>query len=167
MKIVRDCPVATRLPARHHFALTRLLAFLWRSPRELDVDRLILAIDPDQSAAENYVVSIWLFVTVTCYAASVLPLPLAIPFASIAIQIPFPFFGGILTLAKFENNLKLNTVFFAILMLALSAYFGMVRSPVRFVAWLFFGVVTLNVLAWAVMLLMRDSVRELERQCGI
>jgi hypothetical protein len=167
MKIVRDCPPATRLPARHHFALTRLIAFLWPSPREVAVDRLILAIDPHQSAAENYAVSIWLFVTVTCYAASVLPLPLAIPLASIAIQMPFPFLGSILTLAKIENNLKVNTLFFATLMLAASAYFGTLSSPVRFVAWIFFAVVTLNGLAWVAMFLMRDSVRELERQCGL
>ena len=62
MRVVRDCPQAQYLPLRHHFALARLLAFFasrFRSPAAPHVDRVVHALDRDQSAVENYGVAIW------------------------------------------------------------------------------------------------------------
>lgn len=179
MTVVRDCPPARWLPSRHHFALTRLIALLraqGSTPAPKDVDRLLLSIDRDQSAAEHYAVTLWLLTTATFYVMSLLSLPspveivAAVVVAAVVIQASFVIHGAMWNLLRgtnVRNNVKLNSVFLMTAMFLASAYFATLRSPVRYVAWFFFGVVILNAAAWAIMFLLRDSVRELERKCGI
>jgi hypothetical protein len=179
MNVVRDCPAARWLPTRHRFALTRLFAFLrgrGRATVPNDVDRLLLAIDRDQSAAENYMVTLWLLTTATFYVMTVLPLPVemaiivALPAAAFILQALFCIHGVVWNLlggTSSRNNVKLNSVFLMTTMFLASAYFATLRSPVRYVAWFFFAVAILNGAASAIMFLLRDSVRELERECGI
>ncbi len=180
MKVIRDRPAAKWLPARHHFALMRVIALLgarYGGGEERDVDRLVLAIDHDQSALENYGVSIWIFVTVACYIASALPMSrsvaviLSIPLAAVAIQLPVYFaivvpLWNIATGSKIEYSVKLTSVLFMTLMFIASSYFSAMKSPVRYVGWFFFAVVTLNAAARLVLVLLRNRVRELEQQCG-
>jgi len=168
MKIVRDCPAARWLPSRHRFALSRLIAFIRlrvedSRPRLSGVDHVILVIDRDQSAIEHYAVSTWIFVTIVCYIAAILPLPIgvaaaaALPLAAVAVQIPFYTGAG----------LKVNSVLTMVLMIMASFYFGVTASPVRYVAWFFLAVIVFNAVAWLIMIIIRDSVRELEQRCGI
>ncbi|HEY8850400.1 MAG TPA: hypothetical protein VIO12_13960, partial [Thermoanaerobaculia bacterium] len=56
--------------------MARLLGFAasrLRSPVVLPVDRVVYAIDRDQSAVENYGVAIWFMVTLACYLGFLLP----------------------------------------------------------------------------------------------
>jgi len=168
MKAIRDCPAARWLPSRHHFALARLIALLRLQAqdsrlRPCDVDHVILVIDRDQTAIEHYAVSAWIFLTVVCYLAAALPLPIgfavlaALPLAGVAVQIPVYTGAG----------LKVNSVLILVLMILSSLYFGRAASPVRYVAWFFFAAIALNAVAWLVMRLMRDRVLKLEQRCGI
>ncbi|HEY8131541.1 MAG TPA: hypothetical protein VII12_06580 [Thermoanaerobaculia bacterium] len=168
MKALRDCPAARWLPSRHRFALARLIAFLRlraeaSRPRPADVDHEILVIDRDQTAIEHYAVSAWIFLTIVCYIAAMLPLPMgvafvaALPLSGVAVQIPTYTFAG----------RKVNSVLTMVLMIVASSYFGMAASPVRYVAWFFFAVIAFNAAAWLIMMLMRDRVLELEQRCGI
>jgi hypothetical protein len=43
----------------------------------------------------------------------------------------------------------------------------MAASRVRYVAWFFFAVIVCNSLAWLIMMMLRNRVRELEQRCGI
>lgn len=183
MNVIRDNPAAQDLPSRRHFALARLFAFLsFDESRKMPeaIDRLMLPIDCDQSAAEIYTVAVWMFVTAACYFAAILPLPagwsiaIAIVFTGIVIQFPLYLIGAVLVplwnLAagtKIENNQKLNSVAFMTLMVIASSYFGAIDSPARYVAWFFFAVLILNAAAWIVMALLRGKVREMEHRCGL
>ncbi len=179
MNVVRDCPEARWLPARHRFALARMIAFFCAnrpSSPPKGVDRLLLAIDRDQSAVENYTVTIWLLLTATLYVASLLPLTpgiaivVATPIAAVALQGSFilhALLWNLISGARIRNNVKRNSVFLMTAMILASAYFATLRSPVRYVAWFFLGVLALNAVAAMIMFLLRNSVRELERKCGI
>jgi hypothetical protein len=168
MRVVRDCPAAKWLPSRHRFALARLIAFVrlrveGSRPRLSDVDHLVLVIDRDQSAIEHYAVSTWIFITIVSYIAASLPLPIgiavvaALPLAAVAVQIPFYTGAGV----------KVNAVLTIVLLITASSYFGAGHSPVRYVSWFFFAVIVLNAAAWLIMIMLRDSVRNLEQRCGI
>jgi hypothetical protein len=183
MRLARDCPSAKWLPARHHFALTRLIVyvcgrFLETAPTE--VDRKLLVIDGDQSAEEIYGASLWIFITTACYIGATLPLPfgaaaaLSFPLASFAVQIP-TYVGGLIIRplwnaargTKGENNIKLNFIMLMVILSLASSYFATTASPVRWVAYFFLAVLMLNAAASLIMLALRDSVRELERRCEI
>src|ERR1700686_3152660 len=106
VRVVRDCPQAQYLPSRCHFALARLLAFAasrFRSPAAPHADRVVHALDRDQSAVENYGVAIWFVVTLACYLMFLLPfrapfdILAAIVLAPLSVQLAIPFFGGIFT----------------------------------------------------------------------
>ena len=168
MKIVRDDPAARWLPSRHRFALARLIAFiLFRvedsRPRLSSVDHLLLAIDRDQSAIENYFLSIWFIVMAVCYIAAALPLPaaisfiVAVPLATIAMQIPIC--AGV--------PMQVSSVGFMLLLFSESAYYASTASAVRYVAWFSLIIMVMNTMAWLVMIFLRHEVRELERRCGI
>lgn len=156
-------------PSRHHFALARLIALMMlkTTPRPAgDVDRVIFAVDRHQSSAENFAVSILLTLITTCYIAALLPLaaPLALlaalPLALIAIQI-LVVGGGLIV-----RSLVANSAFMMLCAVAASLYFATRTTWVRFAAYTFLAVVALNAIAFVVMWLLRDRVRELELRCA-
>jgi hypothetical protein len=168
MQVIRDRPAARWLPSRHRFALARLIALIRfrvedSRPRLSNVDHILLVIDRDQSAIENYGVAIWILFTAVCYIAAILPLPIglafvvALPLAAVAVHSPMYTGAG----------LKVNSVLTMVLMIMASSYFGMAASPVRYVAWFFFVVIVCNCMAWVIMMMLRNRVRELEQRCGI
>jgi hypothetical protein len=168
MKILRECPAAKWLPSRHHFALARLVAFvIARRTSPIPGGHVVLGIDGDQSAVENYAIAIWIFCTLVCFVAAALPLPIgvailiAFPLAAMAIQLMI-IVGGLLT-----RSAKVNSVAIFVLMIVASSYFAATASPIRYVAWFFFVVIGLNAAAWLIMAMFRQSVRELEQRCGI
>ena len=176
MRIVRDCPQARYLPSRYHFALARLLAFAasrFRSPAAARVDRVVYAIDRDQSAVENYGVAIWFVVTLACYLGFLLPfrapfdILAAVVIAPLSAQIAILLVGGAFTLMGMKNNLAILSAATMSVMIAVSSYLATATAPVRFVAWFFLFVVALNAIAWLILLPLRNSIRELEKQCGV
>lgn len=165
MNVIRDCPAARWLPSRHRFALAKLIAFTRfhrRVASPMNVDHLLLAIDRDQTAWEHFAISALVFLTAFCYIAAALPLSLgfailaAIPLATLAVQLPLATGLG----AKANATLE-----FLLLLLA-SAYFAVAETSIRYVAWCFLALVILNAVAWLVMLMLRDHVRNLELKCA-
>jgi hypothetical protein len=176
VRVVRDCPQAQYLPSRYHFALTRLLAFAasrFRSPAVTPADRVVYAIDRDQSAMENYGVAIWFVLTLACYLTFLLPfrapfdIVAAIVIAPLSVQIAIPVVGGVFTLMGMKNNVALVSATIMSVMIAVSSLLATAAAPVRFVAWLFLFVVALNSAAWLILLTLRNRIRELEKRCGI
>jgi hypothetical protein len=64
------------------------------------------------------------------------------------------------------NHLRRNSMILFGLMIIASAHFAMQPTLVRYVAWSFLVVVTLNAVAWLAMLALRNSVRKLEQRCA-
>jgi peptidoglycan/xylan/chitin deacetylase (PgdA/CDA1 family) len=102
-------------------------------------------IDRDQSAIENYAISIWIAATVSCYLAPYVTWWLALPVALIAIQIPI-YATGLLF-----NNRRVNGVVIWLL-LAVTSYWG------GWVGWVFYGVVAANAIAWLILLPTRTKI---------
>ena len=176
MRVVRDCPRAQDLPSRYHFALARLLSFAasrFRSPAAAPVDRVVYALDRDQSGVENYSVAIWFVVTLACYLGFLLPLRApfnilaAIVIAPLSVQIAIPLFGGAFTLMGMKNNVTIVSAAIMSVMIAMSSYLATATEPVRLVAWFFLIIVALNAIAWLILLPLRDHIRELEKRCGV
>jgi hypothetical protein len=132
-------------PSRHHFALARLIAFIVSRRAGSDHSSLMLLADNhDQSAIENYFVSIWFSVTAICYVAAALPMPAvlsaiaAVPLATIAFQIPMCV--GLPT--------RVSSVVLMLLIFSASAYFASTTAPIRYVAWLSLVIFCANAIAW-------------------
>ena len=165
MNIVRDRPAAKWLPSRHRFALARLAAFamlLSRHPQRSEGSpphRLILAVDRDQSAIENYAAAIWFLATTTCFIAAFVPLPVAFPLAFVAVQLPICATGLVF------NNRRLNSAFLMLCGTAAALYFATTSSWVRFAAYIFLGVLALDAVAAVVLWLLRGRVRAAEQRC--
>jgi len=157
------------LPSRHHFALARLIALVMLKttrPSPRNADRVVFAVDRHQSTIENYAVSIWFLITMTCYIAALLPLsaPVAVvtafPLAMIAIQIAVVA-GGLLV-----RSMRANAFVMMLGGVTASLHFATRATWARFAAYAFLGVVALNAVAYVVMWLLRDHVRELELRCA-
>lgn len=150
-EMIQDNPAARWLPSRHHFALTRLIAFVTgrvRTAPKLDLDLLLLAIDRDQTAIENYTIAVWFWLTTACYLSAVLPLHpalaivIAIPLAAFVVQIPM-FFGA-------------SAPVLMLLYFCASAYFATAPGAVHYVAWFSLSLFVVNAIAWII-----------DRLCGI
>ena len=143
-------------PARHHFALARLIAraMARTTAAQTGVDRVVYGRDRHQSAIENHLVAAWFTASMTCFIAAALPLvtPLALvaafPLALIAIQIPVYISGLPL------SNPRMNAFFLMLCGTAAAAYFALQPGWVRFVAWTFLGVIALNAIAALVLWVM-------------
>lgn len=162
MNVVHDRPQAKWLPSRHRFALARLVAYaklLTSRPTTPDVDRLILAIDPDQSAIENYAASIWYLGSLTCFIAAFVPLLIAFPIALIIIEIPIYVFG-----VPFGNR-RITSAGYVLCGAGAAAYFALQPTWIRFAAYVFLGVLALNAIAFVIMWLLRHHVRAAEERC--
>lgn len=174
MNVVRDRPSAKWLPSRHHFALARLIACVMlrtRRPSPPQVDRIVLAIDRDQSAIENYAVSVWFLGSAICFIAAALPfslplaLPLAFPLALIAVEIPLHV-TGLSRRNRWADHTTANSVATMLSGVVAASYFAMRPGWAQPVGRLFLAVVIANGVAALIMWLMRDHVREIEERCA-
>jgi hypothetical protein len=149
-QIIADKPAARWLPARHRFAITRLIVFAVGRyiPSRMNAEHMLLAVDRDQSAIENYTISILFLATSACYVGAALPLSLAwsivlaIPIAAFVIQLPI-YFGA-------------TSAILMALQFCAAAYFATAIGPIHYVAWLSLMVFATNAMAWVV-----------DRACGI
>ena len=162
MNVVRDKPAAKWLPSRHRFAIARLIAYvmlLVARPKLTEADHVILAIDRDQSAMENYAASIWYLGTLTCFLTSIVPVILAFPLALIVVELPIYAFG-----LPFNSRRAVSAGYLAC-GAAMSAYFALQPAWLRFVAYAYFGVLALDAIAFLAMWLLRNRVRAAEERC--
>jgi hypothetical protein len=171
MNAVRDYPAAKWFPSRHHFALARLFAFVrshFPVRQPTDVDHILLSIDRDQSAVEQYAIAIWIFVTLTCYVATLFSPRWMIAAPVIAASAVQVITGSISAIGSVRaNHLRRNSIILFGLMIIASAYFALQPMLVRYVAWFFLAVVALNAIAWIAMVALRNSVRKLEQRCAM
>ena len=172
MKIVRGRADARWLPARFHYALFRLYAFLRMKaakPRPADV---ALVLDRDQNPVESAVLSAWTTATLTCYAAATLfdewPLPLAllagVPVAITCLEIPIVLLG--LALRHRETNIPLNSFVLMTLLTGAAVYFSRAQTWARFAAWQFLAAVALNAIAAAIVFSLRGEIADMENAVG-
>lgn len=167
MRIVRGRADARWLPSRHRFAIFRLFAYLrLRRAKPERNDALMLAVDRDQSAYEHHAASLWIVLTVTCYVAGTMfgrwPVPLAVaaalPVSAVLIEIPV-YVSGLLLRA----GSRVNGIVFMTLLGGASLYLARQATWVRYAAWQFLAVVTLNALAAAFVFVLRHAIARLER----
>lgn len=175
MKLVRDRADARVLPARHNFALFRLVAFLRARkvrPQRADV---IVALDRHQSNTETTLVACWYFATSTCFVAATLfvswPLPLALlvslPLVLVGVEVPVVFLGVVLPLARVRvDTVRVNSILMMALLAGASAYLVRGASWVRFAALQVLVLFALNAIASAIVFLLRDSIARLEESFG-
>ena len=173
MHVVRDRGEARWLPSRHRYALARLIAFLrLRGARSEPHPGLVLAVDRDQSAAENMTLGFAVWIIWTCYAVVILPGAWKVTAPIVAhLGLQLVLVGTILLLHLFGRDLwafhhRINSVLMFVLLLLASSYFAATQLWVRFVAWIVLAAFVLNAVAAAVLFLLRRSVRELEARCG-
>jgi len=159
VRIVRDREDARWLPSRFHFALFRLAAFVrMMFTRPQQRRGIIIAIDREQSTIEHYTTSIWFTATIACFFAYLMPLAIAIPVATIAIQFPIFMVG---------RGKKVNTAALMSLATIAAAYLATKQTWIRFAAWQFLGILALNAIAEFIMLTLRGAVRRMEARCGL
>jgi len=134
---------------RQNFALARLIARLGADSHAVPgpgVDRVILADDRHQSAAENYTASFSYLALVVCFLAAFMPLAAAIPLSLIVIQIPLYVFG----LAF--NDGRINAAGYVLCAAAMACYLVLQPGWIRFAGYAFFAVVAVNAVAFVILL---------------
>ena len=160
MRIVQDREDARGLPARFHFAIFKLAAFVrmkFVTPRERR--GVLIVIDRDQSAVEHYIISAWITALVICFLSAIMPVILAIPLATIIIQIP------LFTICR--SNIDTSSWLMFTLVGIAAAYLLHRHTWIRFVALSYFLIIAINLLAAAIMMLLHSDVREMEARCGL
>jgi len=172
MKVVRRHPAGRWLPSRRTFALFRLAALVRMRGVSREESDVFLAVDPGQSAFEQYTVGSWIFLTTICFIAAWLQrwIPLAaavvcaIALSGWALQLPVYAVG--LSLPG-RNNQRLNSKVLFALLFAAAAWAITMRTWIFWPGALFFAAAALNAVAALVMLPLRRVVDSMERQCGI
>jgi hypothetical protein len=183
VNFVRDRADLRWLPSRHHFALTRLVAYLvLRSSRPRPAPGLALVVDRDQSQPEHYAMSIWATLTAGCYVVATLrswmPMWAAVLIAMVTIglivQIPLFTIGALvlplwerLTGTREERHEKAISVAYMVLYLLASSYFVTRPGWVHYVAAFALLLFAVNAVAAVLMFLLRGAVRRLEQRCGV
>jgi hypothetical protein len=178
MKAICERADARWLPSRHHFALFRLFAFLrLKTVRPQPERGLLLMLDRHQSELENYSISAWVFVTVTCFVAGALfaarhfalALALAVPVAVIGVEVAIVVTGllvesfAAVTGFKVEDRSGVSSVALMLLFIGVSAWLATSRTWVRWAAWQVLALVALNAIAAAVVYLLRGPILRAER----
>lgn len=179
MKFVRGHAEARWFPSRHNAALFRLFAYLRLRNARPEQHDVILMIDRHQSAAETWIVTSWMTLTLACYlAASVfarwnvaIALVVSVPLAIALMEVPAILSALIIApaanaIAPGVNRIRVNAFVVMLLFVAASAYLAMRPAWVRFVAWQFLVVLALNGIAAVIVFLLRDSIAELEAAVG-
>ena len=141
---------------RQNFALARLIALTCGTdsqPVPAGVDRVILADDRHQNAAENHIAAFAYLALVVCFLAAFMPLLAAVPLSLIAIQIPVYVFG-----LPFRNR-RINSIGYVLCGAAMAWYLVLQPRWIRFAGYAFFAVVALNAIAFVILLLLRGRLK--------
>jgi len=193
MKLVRDHR-AKWLPSRHHYALSKLIAFaVFRYGRagggeQGPVDaagvppgasdpaappavpasvRYAFAIDRNQSTPEAFTVAVLVLLTAMADVAALLPFRLWLSLPLAIILTPWLLQVPLYVAGIPFGNSKFTSVFILTTVVIASAWVGAMQTPLRFVAWLFFAVLALNAVAWVPVRLLGRRMQALEQECGV
>jgi hypothetical protein len=141
---------------RNNLALARLIAIALparAAAPEPGVDRVILASDRYQNAAEHHIAAFGYLALVVCFLAAFMPLLLAIPLSLIAIQIPIYAFG-----IPF-NKRRAVAIGYVLCGAAMSWVLVLQPGWIRFAGYVFFAVVALNAIAFVILLPLRNRTQ--------
>jgi hypothetical protein len=172
VRLIRNHCEARWLPSRFHFATGRLIAwFLYRRTRKREQPGVILAVDRYQNQFESYIVAVGLLAASTCYAAAALnhvvhpavAAVLALPTASIALQIAMNLSAAASALLRLKYPLRVNSIILMATVVAASVYFAISHSWARMVGRTFLALVALNALVAVASWPLRGRFAELER----
>jgi hypothetical protein len=179
--VVRGRAEARWLPSRFNFALFRLYALFRLRTAKREERPMMFVIDRHQSAAENYLVAIWLLATVSCFFAAPLagrfsPLvaaAIAVPLGSAALQALLCSVGYFVTPAirrltrmPEQWTLRVDSAIVMFGIFAAALYFASQPSWVRMAAWQFLVLFALNAIAAVALLPFRSSLRRLDVEFG-
>lgn len=183
MRVVRDRGDARWLPSRFRFALFRLIAyFMLRAARQETAPGTIMAIEPDQSAVENYLVAGMVFLMTASFTAALLAavMPfvvacvLALPATLAMVQVPILGCGLTVTplLRKLtgvprERDMAINSAILMLLAIATAALLALHTSPLRHAGIAFLLLAGVNALAAVVVFLLRRAIADSERRFGV
>ena len=169
MKFISDRR-AKWLPSRHHHALAKLIAFLVFRAQKRGIappsTRYAFPIDDDQSAAETFLVAVWVFVTAAVEMAALLPFRPWISAIIAVITMPWLLQIPLYVVGLMFGSRTLTSRATLTILAVTSGFVAVMPTPVRYVAWLFFAVLVVNALAWPIAWLLREPMRALEQQCG-
>ena len=178
MTFVRGRADARWLPSRYSFALFRLAAYVRLRRARAEAAHVSYFIDRHQSATENWLVGIWVTLTIACYIAAAVfadwPLIASLPLsfvlsAVVGIELPVVISGAIiapmwkaLTGMKGDNHLRFNSIVVMMTFILAAVHFAAAESWARYAAWQFLGVVIANAGASVIVFLLRGSIARLE-----
>ncbi len=179
MRIVRDRRDARWLPSRFHFALFRLYAYVrLRAAKPEPAPGLILSIDRDQSAAENFLTTICIVFVAGCDFAAWFERSMSTPLAYaagilaavLAIQALVTGGGALITVVVrtgVRTAANLISVLLMVLMITAGAAVAASDSSARYIAGGFLVLVAMNAAAAVATFLLRNRIAEQERRLGV
>ena len=174
MNVVRGRADARWLPSRHAYALFRLVAFVRLSMSKPEPANVTMIIDEHQSAGETHAESDRVLkiecVTNIAFIAALLPwrLPLsiavAIPMTLVFVHIPLWVAGLIISpiFVRDENRQRANSAVMLLIFFAEAVWFARQETWVRFAGWQVLVVVAINVIASALVFLLRGPIARME-----
>lgn len=154
---MRDRAEARWLPSRYRFSIFKVIA--WMAYRGADVEErpgLVLAIDRDQTALENYTVAVFVVITGTCFIAASLPFLPWVLSAIIGLFTTAVILQVLVCLpigpraSRWRNNVDLKSFITMFILTVAAAWYAAASTWVRIVAWTFVGVLVINGLAFIV-----------------
>lgn len=182
MNAVRDRADARWLPSRFDFALFRLFAyFRLRTMKPEPQAGLVLAIDRHQSTIENCLISIWVWVVISAFLASIISptLPLgaacviALPAAGalvsveiVVVGMAIPVVRKVLRLSD-QSDVGVNSVLVGAMAVASAVLLTMGSSPLRYIGAAYLVLLATNVVASIAVFLMKSRFAALERGYGL
>jgi hypothetical protein len=180
VRLVRNRADARWFPSRHNFALFRLVAYFRLRRAQPEHRNVILIIDRHQSATETWLVTSWITLTFACYLAATLfadwhvtlALLVSLPLAIVLMEVPAIF--SALTIAPAlrsitngrASGIRINGFVMMTLFGVVSAYFARHPTWIRFVAWQFLALLSLNAVAAVIAFSLRNSIARLESNFG-
>jgi hypothetical protein len=175
-------PIPRSLPSRSNFAIFRLIGFIRSGMGRTETAvPATLAVDRGQNTFEMYATALWITIVTACYCtaalASSMPWPLAIVIgvilAPMIVQIPYLAMGFLfmplwqrISGRHDRNNIRPNSFVTMAPFLAASLWFATRYGWIRTIAIASLVVAIVNAAAAAVMWLLRNRVREMEKQCA-
>ena len=175
-RIVRNRADARLLPSRHDFALFRLVAWMRLRKAKPAPTSTMYFTDRHQSAAEMWMVGLWLLAASSLYVADALspqiPLVLALVVgffvAGTALQAA-AITSGLLVAPLVKSvfrirvlPLRINGPVVMTLFLSATGWAALRPTWIRYVAWSTIGAAVLNLTAAALLLAVRDAIAQLE-----
>ena len=183
MNAVRDRAEARWLPSRFDFALFRLFAyFRLKTSKPEPQPGLVLAIERHQSAIENYLVALCVWIVIAACLASIIAatLPLsaawliALPATGVLVSVEIVVMGvAVAPLARKllrlsdQAGVAVNSVVTGFFAMACAVLLTTSSSPLRHIGTAYLALLAANVVASAVVFLMQRKIADLERGYGL